>query len=131
MIDRFGKRATIMVLGCLLMIPVYLLLGFTNLAPRFPMLLLGVAFVLVPAALWPAVPLIVKKGRLGTAYGLMTLIQNFGLMLFPWLNGKLRESTGTYGTSMVMFSCLGAAALLFAIMLLRYDRSRGSILERP
>lgn len=131
LIDRFGKRATIMVLGSILMIPVYLLLGFTNLAPRFPMLVLGAAFVLVPAALWPAVPLIVRKGRVGTAYGLMTLIQNFGLMLFPWLNGRLRESTGTYGASMLMFSCLGAAALVFAVLLLKHDSSSDSVLERP
>jgi MFS family permease len=131
MVDRFGRRATIMVLGCVLMIPVYLLLGYTMLPPRFPMLLLGASFVLVPAALWPAVPLIVKRGRLGTAYGLMTLIQNFGLMLFPWLNGKMRESTGSYGSSMIMFSCLGALALVFAIMILRNDRDGGRVLERP
>ncbi len=131
LVDRFGKRAAIMVLGSLLMIPVYLLLGFTGLAPRFPMLLLGVSFVLVPAALWPAVPLIVEKGRLGTAYGFMTLVQNFGLMLFPWLNGRLREATGTYGASMLMFSCLGAAALAFALMLLRNDRRGDAVLERP
>jgi len=131
MIDRFGKRATIMVLGCALMIPVYLFLGYTMLAPRFPMLLLGVSFVLVPAALWPAVPLIVKRGRLGTAYGLMTLIQNFGLMLFPWLNGRMREYTGTYGASMLMFSCLGALALVLAVLLLRNDRIGGRVLERP
>lgn len=131
MVDKLGRRATMMVSGCVLMIPVYLLLGYTMLPPRFPMLLLGVAFVLVPAALWPTVPLIVKKGRLGTAYGVMTLIQNFGLMLFPWLNGKLREATGTYGSSMLMFSCLGVLALAFALMILRNDRSREQILERP
>jgi len=73
----------------------------------------------------------VKNGRLGTAYGVMTLIQNFGLMLFPWLNGKLREATGTYGSSMLMFSCLGVLALAFALMILRNDRSREQILERP
>jgi MFS family permease len=131
MVDRFGKRATLMVMGCALMIPVYVLLGYTMLPPRFPMLLLGVSFVLVPAALWPAVPLIVQKGRLGTAYGVMTLIQNFGLMLFPWLNGRLRESTGSYGMSMLMFSCLGALALVFAVMILRRDRMAGHVLERP
>jgi MFS family permease len=131
LIDRLGRRATIMALGCALMIPVYLLLGYTMLAPRYPMLLLGAAFVLVPAALWPAVPLIVKKDRLGTAYGLMTLIQNFGLMLFPWLNGRLRESTGTYAASMVMFSCLGAVALALALVLLSRDRAGDGVLERP
>ena len=60
--------------------------------PLLPMILLGAAFVLVPAAMWPAVPLIVEKNRVGTAFGLMTMIQNVGLALFPWLNGRLRDA---------------------------------------
>jgi MFS family permease len=131
LVDRVGKRATIMMLGCVLMIPVYLLLGYTTVPPRFPMLLLGASFVLVPAALWPAVPLIVERGRLGTAYGVMTLIQNVGLMLFPWLNGRLREMTGAYSSSMLMFSLLGAVALAFAVLVFYRDRSRGHILAPP
>ena len=68
-----------MILGALLMIPCYLVLGFSSISPAFPMILLGAAFVLVPAAMWPAVPLIVEKNRVGTAFGLMTMIQNIGL----------------------------------------------------
>jgi MFS family permease len=128
-VDRVGKRVSLMILGCALMIPCYLALGYTRLAPAGPMMLLGAAFVLVPAALWPAVPLIVERGRLGTAYGLMTLIQNLGLMAFPWLNGWLRERTETYTSSMLMFSTLGAVALVFALLLLRRDRVDGGVLE--
>jgi MFS family permease len=131
LVDRIGRRATIMVLGCLLMIPCYLALGLTDLAPAGPMMLLGAAFVLVPAALWPAVPLIVERGRMGTAFGLMTLIQNVGLMSFPYLNGWLREATGEYSYSMLMFAGLGFAALVFA-MLLRLGRTESAaVLESP
>ena len=120
-----------MILGCVLMVPCYLALGFTQLAPAASMIVLGAAFVLVPAALWPAVPLIVRRGRLGTAFGVMTLIQNFGLMLFPYLNGFLRERTETYTLSMLMFAVLGMAALGFAIFLRRDDRRTGRVLELP
>jgi MFS family permease len=131
LVDRIGKRATIMVLGSALMIPCYLVLGFTEIVPAAPMIVLGAAFVLVPAALWPSVPLIVERGRMGTAFGLMTLVQNGGLMAFPWLNGLLRESTGGYGASMAMFSGLGIVALVFALRLRRGRAEHVRVLESP
>ena len=131
LVDRIGRRASIMIIGCVLMIPCYLALGLTHLSPAAVMVVLGAAFVLVPAALWPAVPLMVAKGRLGTAYGLMTLIQNIGLMLFPWLNGWLRERTQDYSASMLMFTALGVAALVFGVSLWIWNRRRGGVLEVP
>jgi MFS family permease len=130
-VDRIGRRTSIMILGCVLMIPSYLALGFSHLAPAAPMIVLGAAFVLVPAALWPAVPLIVERRRLGTAFGVMTLIQNVGLMLFPYLNGLLREETRTYTLSMLMFAGLGAVALVFGIYLWRGDRRADRVLALP
>jgi MFS family permease len=129
-VDRVGRRAQLMVLGALFMIPCYLLLGFTHIPPVVPMLLLGASFVLVPAAMWPAVPLIVEENRVGTAFGLMTMIQNIGLGLFPWLNGKLRDVTHDYASSMVMFALLGVAGLVFAVLLQRADARGGGVLAR-
>ena len=129
-VDRIGRRARLMVIGALLMIPCYLILGFTDVPPMYPMLLLGASFVLVPAAMWPAVPLIVEENRVGTAFGLMTMIQNIGLGAFPWLNGKLRDMTHDYNASMIMFALLGAAGLVFAVLLLRSDARSGGVLER-
>jgi MFS family permease len=131
LVDRIGRRGSLMVLGALLMIPSYLVVGFTSVPPWIPMLLLGAAFVLVPAAMWPAVPLIVEKNRVGTAFGLMTTVQNAGLALFPWLNGRLRELTHGYQASMVMFALLGATGLVFALLLLRADAKAGAPLEHP
>jgi MFS family permease len=131
LVDRIGRRATLMIAGCGLMVPCYLIMGYTGLAPSIPMICLGAAFVLVPAALWPAVPLIVERRRLGTAFGVMTLVQNVGLMLFPWLNGRLREQTEAYTSSMLMFAMLGLGALVFALMLRRGDARRGGTLEAP
>jgi len=130
LVDRFGKRTALMILGSLLLVLSHLLLGFTRIPPYGPMMILGVAFVLVPAALWPAVPLLVEKERTGTAYGTMTMLQNIGLALFPWLNGRLRDTTHTYTASMLMFASLGLVGLIFAWLLRRADRSAGSILDR-
>ncbi len=131
LVDRIGRRATLMIFGSLLMIPSYLVMAFTTVPPRWPMMLLGASFVLVPAAMWPSVPLIVPKELTGSAFGLITMIQNIGLALFPWLNGKLRDVTHTYTSSMLMFASLGLVGLVFAILLKRADAREGGVLERP
>ncbi|NUQ81225.1 MAG: MFS transporter [Bacteroidetes bacterium] len=130
-LDRVGKRASIMIVGSLLMIPAYLLLALTDMNPVFPMVLLGGAFVLVPAAMWPSIALIVKRDYTGTAFGITTFIQNIGLALFPFLNGYLRDSTHSYTASMLMFASLGVLGLVFSILLLKADKANGSVLEKP
>lgn len=129
LVDKIGRRATLMIVGSLIMIPSHALMGLTKINPVFPMLALGAAFVLVPAAMWPSIPLIVKEERVGTAFGLMTAIQNIGLALFPFLNGILRDTTKTYTASLLMFASLGFLGLLFAILLKRSDAKEGGALE--
>ncbi|MGA3370698.1 MAG: MFS transporter [Terracidiphilus sp.] len=130
LVDRIGKRATLMVVGSLIMIPAHLIMGITHWNPILSMVALGIAFILVPAAMWPSVPLVVEEKRVGTAFGLMTAIQNLGLGLFPFLNGKLRDVTGTYTATQIMFACLGGVGLIFSVLLLRSDRQHGNVLEQ-
>ncbi|MDD8016089.1 MAG: MFS transporter [Acidobacteriota bacterium] len=129
LVDGVGKRATFMIAGSLLMIPCHLAMGLTMIHPVYPMILLGFSFVLVPAALWPSVPLLVRSERVGTAFGLMTAIQNVGLGLFPLLNGLLRDLTKDYTASSVMFASLGLLGLFFALLLKRADAREGGVLD--
>ncbi|MGD2295523.1 MAG: MFS transporter [Candidatus Aminicenantes bacterium] len=131
MVDKIGRRASLMILGSLMMIPAHLFMGITFINPVVFMVILGAAFVLVPAAMWPSIPLIVSKNRVGTAFGLMTMLQNIGLGLFPWINGKLRDLFGNYTASQIMFACLGVLGLIFALLLKRADAKEGHILEKP
>ena len=131
LVDRVGKRATLMIIGSLIMVPSHLLMGLTRINPVFPMITLGAAFVLVPAALWPSIPLIVRQERVGTAFGLLTAIQNIGLALFPLLNGLLRDLTKSYTSSLVMFSGLGLVGFAFSLLLKRADGREGGGLENP
>ena len=66
--------------------------------------------------MWPSVPLVVEEKRVGTAFGLMTAIQNLGLCRVSLcFNGKLRDVTGTYTATQVMFAGLGVVGLIFAV----------------
>lgn len=130
LVDRIGRRATLMIFGSLILIPCHLLMGLTRIYPAYPMVFLGIAFVLVPAAMWPSVPMVVREERTGTAFGLMTAIQNIGLGLFPLVNGFLRDKTHSYTASSVMFASLGMVGLVFALLLKRADGRESNILEK-
>jgi hypothetical protein len=84
-----------MLLGSSLVICAHLFLSvFQNVALGYlGLLALGVAFSLVPAAMWPSVAKIVASNRLGTAYATMFTVQNWGLMAFFWGIGKVLDLT--------------------------------------
>jgi MFS family permease len=122
--DKIGKRALLMMLGSLLLIPVYLMMGYTNISLYVPMAMMGIAFSLIPALMWPSVAYIVEQSKLGTAYGLMTMIQNLGLagfnLLIGWANDHSHasaENPAGYRMGMWIFSTLGFLGVLFAFLL--------------
>lgn len=131
--DRVGRRALLMMLGSLLLVPVYLMMAYTDVSLYVPMALMGTAFSLIPAVMWPAVAYIVDQARLGTAYGLMTLVQNVELAGFNLLVGWANDRAGAgahnpagYNPGMWIFSTLGLAGLVFAFLLRRRERAEGS-----
>jgi len=148
--DRKGKGATIMIIGAVLLILVHTVysipfLTATPLAIAMIMLL-GVALSLVPSAMWPSVPKIIPEKQLGTAYGMIFLIQNIGLSLVPLLIGWVLNKyciTGTrlldvvpvsnynYTLPMVIFTGFGVLALIFALLLKAEDKKKGYGLELP
>jgi Na+/melibiose symporter-like transporter len=128
LVDKVGKRSLFMVFGSLLLIPVYLMMTYTSVSLYVPMAMMGVAFSLIPAVMWPSVAYVVDEGKLGTAYGLMTMIQNIGLagfnLLIGWANdvsAASAENPGGYALGMWIFSVLGFLGLLFAFLLRRAE----------
>ncbi len=123
-VDRVGKRALLMMLGSLLLIPVYLMMAYTRINLYVPMAMMGVAFSLIPAVMWPSVAYIVDQSKLGTAYGLMTMIQNIGLfglnLLVGWANSYSHADATNpagYNLGMWIFSILGILGVVFAFLL--------------
>jgi len=126
--DRVGKRALLMMFGSLLLIPVYLMMTYSQVNLYVPMALMGVAFSLIPAVMWPSVAYIVDQSKLGTAYGLMTMIQNIGLfgfnLMIGWANDYSHAGPANphgYNLGMWIFSILGFLGLTFAFLLRRRE----------
>jgi len=157
--DKIGKRSLLMMFGSLLIIPVYLIMAYKmDLAAPFgitgsividikffdiyseipiyliiPMSLMGIAFSLIPAVMWPSVALVVDEVKLGTAYGLMTMIQNIGLFSFNLLIGFANDVSLSsaqipdgYNPGMWIFSILGFLGLLFSFLLRKSETGPGS-----
>lgn len=148
--DKKGKGATIMIIGAILLIIVHALFSIPGLNSWiFAMVLvvfLGIAFSLVPSAMWPSVPKIVPEKRLGTAYSLIFWVQNWGLMGVPLLIGWVLEkycvtgqtvrngltvNTYDYTIPMLIFTGFGVLALVFAFLLKAEDKKKGYGLESP
>ena len=136
-LDHKGKGATMLMIGSIIMIACHL--SFAFLLPAFPskglavtlIVILGVSFSLVPAALWPSVPKIIDEKILGSAYCLIFWVQNIGLCFVPKIIGSLRQSTGGYLVPMIVFSSFGVLAFFFSLLLKKEDLKKGYGLELP
>ena len=138
LVDRKGRSATAMIIGAATLLFVHLIFALTPLKPHFFLVLLGVAFSLVPAAMWPSMVKLVKEKEIGTAYGLMYSVQNLGLWGVPILAGMVLDRTnpGTpdvlnYTPTMLMFAGLSLAGLLFALILKRENSKHNFGVELP
>ena len=135
--DKVGRRAQFMMFGSILLMPVYLIMAYTNISLWLPVSMMGIAFSLIPAVMWPSVAYIVEQNRLGTAYALMTLIQQIGFFSLNWSIGWANDfahagpgNPGGYALGMWIFSVLGFVGLAFAILLrLRETGPHGHGLE--
>lgn len=139
LVDKTGHRALFMAVGSLLLFAVFPLLIYTRASLWWSTVLIGIAFSLVPAVLWPAVPYLVEPQRLGTAYGLMTMLQNIGMMVCNLAAGALNDAAKAgeanpagYRPMLWMFAALSLAGFAFAWLLrLRETGPAGHGLERP
>ncbi len=154
-LDHRGKGATMLIWGALLLICCHLIFAFVLPETKSPFIayativLLGISFALVPAALWPSVPKIIDEKVLGSAYCLIFWVQNFGLCFVPMLIGSLLASTNAnnpaviaakaanadfipydYTVPLVVFACFGVIAFFFAIYLKVLDKKKEYGLEK-
>lgn len=149
-LDNKGKGATMMIFGSALLMLAHLTFAFIPLTMGIAIaaiIVLGISFSLIPAAMWPSVPKIVDERYLGSAYALVFWIQNIGLLFFPWIIGiilqavnpgvaeaKLEGNTTevyNYTVPMLVFASLGFMAIILGFMLRKEDRIKGYGLELP
>jgi MFS family permease len=145
-VDKIGKSASLMIVGSFLIILVHMAFALTMIPPIPLLIILGLAFSLVPAAMWPSVAKIVDERGIGTAFGTMFAIQNLGLWAFPILIGTVLDNTNpgvspedvstgiatyNYTWAILMLAVLGVLGLIFAFLLKREDKKSGYGIDLP
>lgn len=135
LVDRVGRRALFMLAGSILLLPAFVLLapGIATPSLYVPIAFLGVAFSLVPAIMWPSVTYVVEPRRLGTAYALMTLFQQVGVMVMNWGIGAANDAAGAsaehpagYAPGMWLFASMSVIGVIFAVLLRRAETGPGA-----
>ena len=153
-LDKKGLGAKMMLYGAILLTASHLIFAlvpaesFNSAIAIFTIVILGIAFSLVPASMWPSVPKIVESRYLGSAYGLIFWIQNWGLWGVPMLigyaltksnpgvsekiaSGELTATAYNYTVPELIFTGFGIAAIILSLILRRVDRNRGYGLDLP
>ena len=155
-LDHKGKGATMLIWGAVLLIACHLIFAFVLPATHSKFIayativVLGISFSLVPAALWPSVPKIIEEKILGSAYNLIFWVQNIGLCFVPLLIGTVLQSSNAnneavlaakaageefipydYTIPLIIFACFGILALIVALYLKALDKKRHLGLEEP
>ncbi len=148
-LDWRGRGATMIIWGALLMCGCHLIFALVPLTVPIAsaaIVLLGISFSLVPAALWPSVPKLVEERYLGSGYSVIFWIQNIGLWGFPIIIGSALEAANPgvsarlqagemavydYTVPMLIFASLGVAAFFLGLWLKAMDKKRGFGLELP
>lgn len=134
--DKIGKGATLMIIGSVMLTVVHLLFALPILEiwwfAVLVMILLGIAFSLVPSAMWPSVPKIIPMKQLGTAYAIIFYIQNIGLSLVPVMIGSIipeKAIADDYTLPMSIFAAFGVTSIVISLLLKRVDKRNGYGLE--
>lgn len=145
-LDHKGKGASMLILGAILMIICHLVFAFVVPATQSvvitltAVIVLGISFSLVPAALWPSVPKLIDEKLIGSAYALIFWIQNIGLYAFPMIIGSVLSASNpgitdplqyNYTIPMCVFASLGVMALFLGFALKALDKKKGYGLEAP
>ena len=132
LLDRLGRNALLLALGSLLLPLSFLVLGAVPGSAGVSTALLGVSFSFLPAVLWPTVVRYSEPDHLGTAYGLMTTLQNAGLFAANLVAGHINDSSGAsasnpggYAPMLLFFGLLSLGAFLCTAVLWWRERAQG------
>jgi len=151
-LDKKGLGATMMLYGAILLTISHLIFALVPAAAFTPFIayativVLGLAFSLVPASMWPSVPKIVEERFLGSAYGLIFWIQNIGLLAVPILIGWALSAANpgvadaiasgqnmkyNYTVPELIFTGFGVLAMILSLVLKAVDKKHGFGLDLP
>lgn len=144
--DRKGKGTTFLITGSCILVLALLCFALPICEQQWfavaVMIVLGLAYSMVPAVFWPIIPKVIPQRRLGSAYSLVFFIQNIGLSFVPLLIGRVLDrwcitgntggiTTYNYTLPMCIFMLLALGSILIAVLLRKENKRHDYGLEKP
>lgn len=143
-VDRFGHRAHLLTVSACTLSLAHLLMAFTHIEPAVPLVIIGLSYSVYAAAVWPSVAFVIEEHQLGTAYGLITAVQNAGLATAPLLVGTIQDHTcedqpgidhcvcvtHCVVSTEIFFACIAAVGVVVGILLNIEDARMGGVLNK-
>ncbi|KAJ3047040.1 hypothetical protein HK097_000279, partial [Rhizophlyctis rosea] len=159
-VDKYGHRASLLIICSLVIATVHATLGLTTTYPVFPLIFLGVSYSIYGVAIWPSIATIIQHEEdrirelqlaesdpldiqavsdeeveephmLGTAYGLSTSALNTALTIMPLIAAQIKVVFGGYWHVEMFFVGLALLGACASFVLLGVDRRNGGVLEAP
>lgn len=134
LLDRIGRNSLLLIVGSVLLPLSFLTLGIIPSSAGLSTALLGVSFSFLPAVLWPTVARYAAPDQLGSAYGLMTTLQNAGLVAANIAAGYINDTSGAsaanpggYAGMLWFFGALSTVAFLATVLLGFTDRAKSRV----
>ena len=97
--DKVKNRGYVIIAACTFIMVTYFFMVYietdkelrnSTFVPWIPVFLLGVCVSIFCTIIVPTIPMIVPPKLLGSGFGMMEMVQNFGLCVFPLLAGAVR-----------------------------------------
>eukprot|EP01116_Phalansterium_solitarium_P014382 TRINITY_DN32010_c0_g1_i1.p1 TRINITY_DN32010_c0_g1~~TRINITY_DN32010_c0_g1_i1.p1 ORF type:complete len:448 (+),score=91.94 TRINITY_DN32010_c0_g1_i1:128-1471(+) len=115
LVDYTGKRGYLVVAGNTLGVIAYLVLGLTSVHPMVGLVILGLHFSLMPAALWPCVPLLAHPKHEAVAFAIVSALINASLTGVIPLGGLIIDEYD-FKALCVFFADISVVSVVLALL---------------
>jgi len=122
LVDRFRHQEWLIAIGGIALSILILSFNFSS-SYLLLVILMGIFSATIPAPIYSLPPELLKPDNLGVGFGVISTCSSIGLFIAPYLIGKAKDLTGSYGSSFVFVSFF---FLLTAIPIFFVHRRRNS-----
>lgn len=97
-VSKFGQRMTIIFFGQAMLLAAFIIfIQIENcdkcLLSKVPLFMMGITYSSYATVQWAIIPYLVEEKFLGTAFGVLTVIQNLLTVAIPPITGLIKENT--------------------------------------
>jgi MFS family permease len=125
-VDRYGGRTLFFTFGSFLLALSFFAIGhYQDQSPALWYITMGLSVAIMQANVLSAVPLIISERVSAQGYAVLSLVNNFGMLVLPPLVGYLRSTTGSFNAPIQLFTFIASLSFVCSLVFIVLDRKSG------